>query len=521
MVISRWGFILQAACLVSGYFGLTPSPREALVADSAPTNIQATPRVQTTLGPVEGRLDGEVSAFTGVPYAESPVGTRRFRAPEPKRPWTSVFDATKPGPLCPQVRMSGQVAGSEDCLTVNVWSPPNAKGLPVMVFLHGGRHMVGGALGGQISFDGARLAEEARVVVFSVEFRFGLLGYLTHPALDGDADSGRSGNYGMRDQLLGLQWVRENARAFGGEAERVTVFGQSSGSTDIALLLAAPRARGLFHRAILDSVPLGAAVASRARALEVGQKAAQAAGCSGPDAASCLRTVSTERLLKSAANADLVFAPHVDGALFPVAPLEAFDTGAYAHMPILLGTARDEQAYFRPDVSDAESYAAMIREQFPKVAEQALALYPVSKYGTPNAAYIAALSDRTFTCPTRRLARTLSKAQSEPVYRYLFTHAMERGPDAQLGAFHILSQFFLFGRYETYPYEPSDQERGMSKLLQGYWGRFTSGNPNGSGTPKWEPYEPSRDPVMLLDLHPVLATDLRPDECNFWDRSGS
>ena len=163
----------------------------------------------------------------------------------------------------------------------------------------------------------------------------------------------------------------------------------------------------------------------------------------------------------------------------------------------------------------------MMREEFPKVAEQALALYPVSKYGTPKAAYIAAMSDADFTCPTRRLARTLSKAQSEPVYRYLFTHAMERGPDAQLGAFHILSQFFLFDRYETYPYEPSDPERGLSKLLQGYWGRFTSGNPNGGGAPGWEPYGPSRDPVMLLDLHPVLATDLRPDECNFWDRSGS
>ena len=375
-VLWRWVVVLQAAWLVSGCVGLTLSPQETIVADSAPTNIQATARVQTTLGPVEGRLDGEVAAFTGIPYAESPVGTRRFRAPEPKRPWTSVFDATKPGPLCPQMRMSGAVAGSEDCLTVNAWSPSNAKGLPVMVFLHGGRHMVGGALGGQISFDGARLAEEARVVVFSVEFRFGALGYLTHPALDPDADSGRSGNYGMFDQLLGLRWVRENARAFGGEAEQVTVFGQSSGSTDIALLLAAPRARGFFHRAILDSVPRGAAVSSRARALEVGQKAAQAAGCNGPQTATCLRTVSAEQLLKSVANAGLFFAPHVDGALFPVAPLEAFATGAYAHMPILLGTARDEQAYFRPDVPDAERYTAMMREEFPKVAEQALALYP-------------------------------------------------------------------------------------------------------------------------------------------------
>jgi para-nitrobenzyl esterase len=490
-------------------------------AAQAPTIVQATPRVQTTLGPVEGRLDGKVVAFTGIPYAEPPVAALRFRAPVSKRPWTSVFNATKPGPLCPQLRTSGAVAGSEDCLTVNVWSPTNATGLPVMVFLHGGRHMVGGALGGQISFDGARLAEEARVVVFSVEFRFGPLGYLTHPALDADAESGRSGNYGMLDQLLGLQWVRANARAFGGEPEPITVFGQSSGSTDVALLLAAPRARGLFHRAILDSVPLGGVVGSRARELAVGQKAAQAAGCNGPEAASCLRTVSTEQLLKSAANPRLLFSPHVDGALFSVAPLEAFATGAYAHMPILLGTARDEQAYFRPDVPDAERYAAMMREEFPKVAEPALALYSVSKYGTPKAAFIAAMSDADFTCPTRRLARTLSKAQSEPVYRYLFTHGMERGPDAQLGAFHILSQFFLFGRYETYPYEPSDPERRLSNLLQGYWGRFTSGNPNGSGTPKWEPYGSSRDPVMHLDLHPALATDLRPDECSFWDRSAS
>jgi para-nitrobenzyl esterase len=379
--------------------------------------------------------------------------------------------------------------------------------------------MVGGALGDQINFDGARLAEEAGVVVFSIEFRFGLLGYLTHAALDADAGSARSGNYGMLDQLLGLQWVRENARSFGGETERVTLFGQSSGSTDIALLLAAPRARGLFHRAILDSVPRGGAVGSRARALEVGERAARAAGCNGPEAANCLRTVSAEQLLKSAANPRLLFAPHVDGALFPVAPLDAFNTGAYVHMPILLGTARDEQAYFLPDVPDAERYVAMMREEFPKVAEQALALYPVSKYGTPKSAFIAAMSDADFTCPTRQLARTLSKSQSEPVYRYLFTHAMERGPDAQLGAFHILSQFYLFARYETYPYDPSDSERGLSKLLQGYWGRFTSGDPNGSGAPKWERYAPSRDPVMLLDVHPSLATDLRPDECNFWNRS--
>jgi para-nitrobenzyl esterase len=390
-----------------------------------------------------------------------------------------------------------------------------------MVFLHGGRHMTGGALGGQISFDGARLAEQARAVVFSIEFRFGLLGYLTHPALDAESASGRSGNYGMLDQLLGLQWVRDNARAFGGEVGRVTVFGQSSGSTDLALLLAAPRARGLFHRVILDSVPLGGVVGSRARELVVGQKAAQAASCNGPEAATCLRARSTEQLLKSAANAGLVFAPHVDGALFPVAPLEAFKTGDYAHMPILLGTARDERAWWRPTVPDAETYAAMMREEFPAVAEQAMALYPVSKYGTLKAAYIAAMSDADFTCPARRLARTLSQAQSEPVYRYLFTHAMERGPDREMGAFHILSQFFLFGRYGTYPYEPSEQERSLSKLLQGYWGRFTSGNPNGGGAQKWDPYEPSRDPVMHLDIHPVLASDLRPDECDFWDRSGA
>lgn len=490
-------------------------------AQAPPTDTRATAQVQTTLGPVAGRMDGTVAAFTGIPYAESPVGTRRFRAPQPKRPWTSVLDATKAGPLCPQLRMSGAVAGSEDCLTANVWSPANATDLPVMVFLHGGRHMTGGALGGQISFDGARLAEEARVVVFSIEFRFGLLGYLTHPALDADAESGHSGNYGMLDQLLGLQWVRSNARAFGGNVDHVTLFGQSSGSTDIALLLTAPRARGLFDRAILDSVPRGGAVGSRTREVEVGQRAVRAAGCNGPDVANCLRTVSAEQLLKSAANPRLLFAPHVDGTLFPVAPLDAFNTGTYAHMPILLGTARDEQAYFRPDVPDAERYAALMREEFPTVAEQALALYPASTYRTPKAAFIAAMSDADFTCPTRRLARTLSKVQSEPVYRYLFTHGMERGPDAQQGAFHILSQFFLFGRYETYPYQASEAERRLSKLLQGYWGRFTSGNPNGNGAPRWDSYAPGRDPVMRLDLDPVLAADPRPRECDFWDRSGA
>jgi hypothetical protein len=326
--------------------------------------------------------------------------------------------------------MSGAVVGSEDCLTVNVWSPPNAKGLPVMVFLHGGRHVVGGALGGQISFDGARLAEEARVVVFSVEFRFGALGYLTHPALDADADSGRSGNYGMLDQLLGLQWVRENARAFGGEAERVTIFGQSSGSTDIALLLAAPRARGLFHRAILDSP-------RRRRWLAHGRsRSAKAArrwhrSRPGPRAACarCPRNSSRNPPTPTSLRA-------CDGVSQWRRSTRLRHRGLRPRLPILLN-GRDEQALF------SGRTCPMRNAMWPwcpnsKVAEQALAL-PRQSAGTPKGAFIAAMSNADFTCPTRRLAARPKPGQAACLP---FARRPRRGgPDAQL--LSILSQDHL------------------------------------------------------------------------------
>ncbi|MBP6729758.1 MAG: carboxylesterase family protein, partial [Microthrixaceae bacterium] len=206
-------------------------------------------------GPIEGKLVGSTRAFLGIPYAAAPVGDLRFRSPQPVEPWTDTRAYTEVGPGCPQSPVFVTTV-SEDCLTLNVWTPaaPSSAALPVMVFLHGGA-FVGGS-GGQINYDGQRLSESGRVIVVTINYRLGPLGFLSHPALAAeDPAHATSGMYGLEDQTAALAWVKANAAAFGGDPGNVTIFGESAGGISACLHLVMPASAGLFDRAIIESGP--------------------------------------------------------------------------------------------------------------------------------------------------------------------------------------------------------------------------------------------------------------------------
>lgn len=514
---------LVLPCCVSIVLGCSASSSSS----GRTASQQEPPVVQTESGRVRGMAEDGVETFLGIPYAAAPEGPLRWRKAQPRAKWSDVHDATQKAPPCPQVTLRGALDGVEDCLTVNIWKPEHGKAaIPVMVFLHGGRHMTGSAYGSgvniagnirNISFEGNRLAKEGEVVVVSLEFRFGAFGYLAHPALF--AEEGAAANLGLSDQVFGLDWVRRNIGYFGGDPQRVTIFGQSSGATDICALMTAPAAKDRFTRAILDSIPYGCEISTLASMEKAALETAKRVGCTQTnpaEVANCLRALPKENLLNATKASEgrpaLTYGPWVDGEFLAQDPAVALRDGKFRPMPVILGGGSDEEAFFRPVVPDEETYVAKVRAQFPEIAERVLELYPAEP--TPLAAFIALQTHERFLCPTRRVARALSAHQTQPVHRYLLTRALSLKPDDSAGAYHILSQLFLFGLFEKYIYdEPTEPERELSRQVQRDWTVFAKGE----SLDEWKPYAKGSDPVLHLDTPRALRTDGDPPQCDFWD----
>ena len=306
---------------------------------------------KTTPGNVRGTSDAAVLAFKGIPYAAPPTGVRRFRPPEPVAPWPGVRDAIDYGPSCPQpsARPQGwsqEPRLSEDCLYLNVWTPglDGAARRPVMVWFHGGGFSIGS--GSWPVYDGAALARRGDVVVVTVNHRLGIFGYLHLAEVAPDLAS--SGNAGMLDLVAALQWVRDNIAAFGGDAANVTIFGESGGGAKVSTLHAMPAARGLFHRAIVQSGP-GLRVKPRAQAEEVARTTIEKLGVAADPAA--LQALSTERLARSTdrargAQARSRSALCSTTCTSPLTPATALETGAAPDVPMVIGCNRDEATLF-------------------------------------------------------------------------------------------------------------------------------------------------------------------------------
>jgi len=503
--------------------------------------------VSPPAGPVAGKTVGpgdRVEAFLGIPYARPPVGPLRWQAPQPLDPWVETRDATRPGPCCPQPKtFLRPVEGtqSEDCLYLNVWRPvPSVRSgrdlLPVMVWIHGGGFTTGG--GSKPIYDGVVLARQG-VILVTINYRLGPFGFLAHPALSKESPHGVSGNYGLLDQIAALRWIRHNIAAFGGDAERVTIFGESAGSVSVSCLLASPLAKGLFHRAIVQS---GTADAIRtplhsskgdddAKSMEqAGLAVAERLDVSGqrPEDAAALRSKTAEELL-SAANPKVglfgrgtKFGPCVDGYVLPEPPRELSAAGRYNDVPVMIGTTANEGTLFTKFqllIKRPLGYRWLLKRVFGEDAGDVEALYPVESADDVPGQLERVVTAACFTAPARRMARSLAEQGRQPVYLYYFSRACPYLVEQGLGATHGSDIFYVFGtapkRFST---EVDDR---LATAMQGAWVRFAAtGDPNGGDLPTWPPYSKAAERHLEWGEAVRVGTDLRRDECDLFDRVG-
>ncbi|BCB82702.1 carboxylesterase/lipase family protein [Phytohabitans suffuscus] len=511
------------AATVAVLLTLTAAPAAAAPRAGEPTVVA------TASGLLRGSVSGGLRHFDGVPYAAPPVGALRWRPPAAVTPWTGVRDATAPASPCAQLpsqflpgESNGGTSTDEDCLYLNVATPATRSAVPrpVLVWIHGGTNLSGAGS----DYDPAAFVERG-IVVVSVNYRLGLLGWLAHPALSAQSADGASGDYGLLDQQAALRWVRSNILAFGGDPTRVTVAGQSAGSQDICLHLASPSAAGLFQRAIMQSatclqtgllapIPLAQAEAA-------GANIAASVGCADPaTAAQCLRQLPVTTLLP--AGAALPITGNTGTAVLPTDPARAWSTGAVNQVPILTGSTQDEYRLFTAlffDIPGApltpDSYAAILRQQIPipGAADAILAEYPASAFPNASVAYSTALTDLFSACPAYDDSTLYSG--HVPVYTYEFADpdapSFLTDPVMPLAAFHGSELPYLFPGFGE-GLSTAGQRR-LATAMTGLWSRFIA------GSAPWPRFTPARDVVLRLDqpgLTPITTFEVE-HRCAFWD----
>ncbi|MGC1650233.1 MAG: carboxylesterase family protein [Candidatus Sulfotelmatobacter sp.] len=498
-------------------------------------SIAGTPTiVQTQSGAVQGVDTGNLIAFRGIPYAAPPVGNLRWKAPQPPASWKGVRDASSFGNVCPQIDSAGQYAGDEDCLVLNVYvsQTPPSQSQPVMVFFHGGGNRSGDTQYTPTSLDAPPLANQG-VVVVTAEYRLGLLGLLAHPALTAEG-GGASGHYLLLDTIAALAWVKQNIAAFGGDPTHVMLFGQSAGSVNVQILLAAPAAQGLFSAAGMESGSIPSPgwywLPPFATAEASGQQIATALGCgAAADVLACLRALPASTLVNLPNPFSYLYGPGIGSTFLSVNPFTYLQQNG-PPVPLLIGSNREEWSLFDDPNSgiDSTAYATAIHQRFDPfgagVANQVLTLYPASAYSSPAYALIIADTDFNMTCEVRSGARAAASSKRQPVWRYFYTHAFENDPNlAVYGAFHTSELFFLFGTFNDgqqpgggVVYTPTAADLTFSQSMMGYWTRFAAtGNPNGAGAVTWPQYDPATDSMLQLDDTFVTINGYHNPECDY------
>ena len=465
---------------------------------AAPPVAAPAVRIEAPAGTVQGSADGDLRVFKGIPYAAPPVGAMRWRPPAPMLRWQDVRTATAFGPACvqpqgpsPSVYAGPPMPVSEDCLTLNIWTPAQAKKAPVLVWIHGGALQTGSSR--EPIYDGKRLADRG-VVVVSINYRLGVLGWLAHPALSAESRQRLSGNYGLLDQIAALRWVRDNIAAFGGDPGNVTIAGESAGALSVMYLLESPSARGLFAKAVSESGYM-ISMADLKRSI-YGAPSGEAAGqmlagaVHAPDIAA-LRDMDAQTLTDTAAK--LGFGPFgiVDGVTLPQQMVAAFDKGQQAPVPLLVGFNQGEirslMILARKPPATAAAYEQAIRARYGDLADAFLRLYPATDY--PQS-ILATTRDALYGWTAERMARRQT-AIGQPAYLYLFDHGYPAEDSAGLHAFHASELPFVFGTLDrTPPHWPAipatGGERAMSDAMIGYWTSFArDGRPVAANAPAW------------------------------------
>ena len=479
---------------------------------------------------------GAIAVFRGVPYATPPTGDLRWR-PTVRHPTASgVRSAKEFAAACSQTdrltaweRSIAQAFGtesklnpkplttSEDCLYLNVWTGNlgRSAGQPVMVWIHGGSNLNGE--GSSPWYDGAALAAKG-VVVVTINYRLGVFGFMAHPALTAESADHASGNYGLLDQLEALRWVQRNIAAFGGDAGRVTVFGESAGSIDIVHLMASPMAKGLFHRAIAESgAPMLPMVPLKA-AEQTGVRVAKGLNADSTNPLPSLRAASTQDVMaaadRSMATVQLT-SPVVDGWVLPAMTVQTFQAGKQLAVPLLIGSNALEMTTLRsylPRVErSVEGYQKWVGQFFGAAGPKVLERVPVKDSSEVEPRVLELATDWLFTCPSRTAARAMG-AVGSPAFRYVFTRVLPGGES--LGAYHGMEITYAFGnRLPWMPREAVDEK--ISATMMEYWTRFAAtGDPNGGSQAKWPRYTGETDQVLELGPTVRVVTGLKKDFCD-------
>jgi len=483
---------------------------------------QPIPTVHVTGGAIRGYLASPGAVFKAIPFAEPPVGALRWREPQPVKPWLGVRDATQYSAACvqnpigtgaflaPLARRYGETLAtprwelSEDCLYLNIWTPewPVQEPRAVMFWMHGGSNRIGS--GNETGYDGAELARHG-VLVVTINYRLGPLGFFAHPELTRESPHRSSGNYGLLDQIAALRWVHDNIAKFGGDPARVTVFGESAGSIDAGMLMCSPLTGGLFARAIMESGPVaGIAYAHTLRRAErFGERVAKLAGGSTIER---LRALPAQAILKAAVDAakeepnpEFV----LDGWVLPRTPQAVFATGRQQPAGLLIGNNGREASAFRgaagaPSAADPGPRKTL-RISYGNMAPVAMAAYVVDTHMGRTAAADEWLNDALMTCPAAAMAE-LNAAAGHPSFVYRFRRSIPGKGEGDLGSFHSLELPYVFGalRHPVWNWLTfAKQDEALAAAMQSYWTNFAkTGDPNGGGLPRWRPYTAASEQYM-------------------------
>ncbi len=457
--------------------------------------------VAAPAGAVRGRAEGDIRAFKGIPYAAPPVGEMRWRPPAPLAPWTGVRNAAQFGAACvqptpgaPNIYSQDLGVTSEDCLTLNVWSPSAADKTPVVVWIHGGSLSAGSSK--ERLYDGVRLASEG-VVVVSINYRLGVLGYLAHPDLSAESAAGLSGNYGLMDQIQALRWVQQNIAAFGGDPANVTIAGESAGGLSVMYLMASPYARGLFSKAIAQSAymistpELKQARFGAASAEETGATLSRRLQLPSLRA---MRAADAQALTDGAAMSGFLPFAAVDGQIMPGQLVDVFEQGKQAPVPILAGFNSGEIRSLRflapPAPGSAADYERIVRERYGDLADEFLRLYPSLDMAE---SILATTRDALYGWTAERLVRNQT-TMGQPSFLYLFDHGYAAADSANLHAFHASELPYMFGNPDRTPprwprVPEAASETALSDAMVDYWVSFArTGQPVAEGAAAWAAY---------------------------------
>lgn len=486
--------------------------------------------VRLTSGPITGSVAEGVHVYKGIPYAKPPVGNLRWCAPQPPEPWTDARRCLTYGPSCPQGdspldRDAATLNQSEDCLYLNVWSPAQDTGekLPVMFWIHGGGLVQGS--GSKPFYEGTSLARRG-VVLVTINYRLGALGFFTHPDLTTESPSGGAGNWGLLDQVAALQWVRDNIGQFGGDPGNVTIFGESAGALSVHILMASPRARGLFHRAIAESgaAPNRTLTLAKSHALWQ-QKAASLGVTDWAHGLAALRQNSAADLIKLSGSVGTMPGKSgaemlcLDGQVLTENPADTFAAGRETPVPFIVGSNADEGTLFTRQGAPktVRGYEFVVRRMFGDLAGEALRLYPAQSDAEVKDAFAAALGDASFTVNARRSARWHAAA-GHPTWRYFFAYLPRSAQISGLGATHGIEIPFVFGTLPATMASPEAQT--LSDRMGAYWTAFArTGKPEAAGLPAWEAYDVTRDNVLVFDKQIGPQDHLRAEKCDLWDKA--